>query len=210
MQLDQIPTPSLPIPTQDYDRLYQQQSNNILRLFFNRIAAALNAVLGTHGGRYISSPAGSFSSTTTQTVAAPATPTRITFSATDFGSGVQYHSGNGVYADISGVYNLQFSVQVTNADNQNHDVDIWLRKNGADIANTASVATISSTHGGVIGYHVMAANFFITLEAGEYVELWWAASSTSVKLEYLPAITTPFISPGSPSAVMTLSLISAT
>ena len=209
MQLDQIPTPALPIPPQEYDRLYQQQGNNVLRLFFNRISTALNAVLGTHGGRYISNPAGSFSSASTQTTAGAATPTRVTFSTSDFSSGVHYHSGNGIYADISGVYNLQFSVQVTNSDTKDHDIDIWLRKNGVDVANTASVATIASTHGGIIGYHVLAANFFISLEAGDYIELWWAASATSVKLEYLPAITTPFISPGSPSAVVTLVLISA-
>ena len=210
MKLDQIPPPSLPIPSDRYDRLYHQQHNNILRLFFNAITRALNALFGTHGGQYISTPAGEFISAATQTPTAAATPKLVTLDTTTYSSGMHYSPGNGLYADVSGVYNVQFSIQFTNTAVQDHDVDIWLRKNGGDIANSASVATVPSLHGNQPGYLIVAASFFVTLNAGDYVELWWAASSTSVQINYLPAITTPFTSPGSPSVVVSLSMVNAT
>lgn len=209
MNLDKVAAPALPVPGPVYDRLFQQQQNNILRLFFSKLTAGINALFGTHGGQYISTPAASFSSTTTQSVAAAATPTRVTLSVTDYASGLHYTPGNGIHTDVNGIYNVQFSVQVTNNDSQAHDIDIWVRKNGVDVPNTASVSTVQSTHGGIAGYQIVAANFFIPLVAEDYIELWWAASNTSVQLNYLPAITTPFVSPGSPSVVVTLNLVNA-
>jgi CheY-like chemotaxis protein len=102
---------------------------------------------------------------------------------------------------------------LTNTQVQDHDVDIWFRKNGStsayDIPNTASVQTVPSTHGGQPGYQVIAANFYISITAGDFIELWWAASSTNVQLNTRPAITTPFTSPAAPSVVVTASFVSA-
>lgn len=39
--LGQPIAPNLPLATQDYDRQYQDQLNNVLRLYFSRIDAAL-------------------------------------------------------------------------------------------------------------------------------------------------------------------------
>jgi flagellar motor switch protein FliM len=35
--------PNLPIPPSTYDRLYQDQLNNVLRLFFNLLVSSINA-----------------------------------------------------------------------------------------------------------------------------------------------------------------------
>lgn len=207
--LQKAASPNLPLAPVDYDRQYQEQLNKDLRLYFNRLNAVVNALLGQYGGQYVDNPFASFSSTATQTVAAPATPTLLTFTTTDYTNGVHYNPGNGFHADVSGVYNLQFSAQLVNSDTQIHDADIWLRKNGVDLPNTASVASVQGTHGGIAGYHIMAANFFVTLQSGDYVELWWASNSTLLAVTYLPSITTPFASPGSPSIVATLSFVSA-
>lgn len=206
--LDLVPVPALPLPSTEYNPQGDQQFKNVLRLFFNRIVSNLNAVLGTRGGQYISNPYGAFSSLSTQSVAAAATPTRVSFDATDFSSGVSYTAGNGIHVAQTGLYNLQFSMQLTNNDTQLQDADVWLRKDGVDVANTASVVTVTGTHGGHVGYQVLAANFYLQLNAGEYVEFWWAASSTQVTLNYLPAITTPFASPGAPSVIATVSFVS--
>jgi hypothetical protein len=40
--LGQPIAPNLPLATQDYDRQYQDQLNNVLRLYFNRIDATFN------------------------------------------------------------------------------------------------------------------------------------------------------------------------
>ena len=166
------------------------------------------------GHVYDKFPHGSFSSTQTQSVAAPATPTRVTFNVTDYSRFISYVAGDGIHVQRSGLYNLQFSCQVTNIDTQIHDVAVWLRKgiaggSAVDVPRTTSVISVAETHGGVAGHHVVAANFFLYMTAGDFVELWWASSSESVKLETLPAITLPFVAPASPSVVLTLSYISS-
>lgn len=159
-------------------------------------------------------PHGAFTSTQTQSVAAAATPTRVTFNLTDYSRLVEQIAGDGIHVYQSGLYNLQFSMQLTNADVQIHDAAVWLRKGSGlgaatDVPNTASVVSVAETHGGISGHHVLAANFPVYLDVDDYVELWWAASSTSVQLETLPAITTPFASPASPSVVLTLTYVSS-
>ena len=149
---------------------------------------------------------GSFSSTTTQSVSVINTPTLVTFDTTDYSSHTS-RTSNKLYVDTAGLYNVQFSLQATNSDAQAHDADIWIRKNGTDIANSASVFSVHGSHGGQPGYQIVAANFFIRFAANDYVEFWWSSNSTQIQLNYLPAITTPFTSPGAPSIVCTISYV---
>lgn len=207
--LQKVANPSLPLPGKQYDSQYQDQLNNVLRLYFNRLGASFNGLLDpTYGGEALYFPHAAFHSTQTQTVSAANTPTLITFNNTDFASGIRYVAGDGLHFDTAGIFNLAFSIQVTNYDTQAHDVYIWIRYNGSDYPYSASAATVSGTHGGLAGKNVVAANFFGQSAAGGYVELWWAADSTQVKLETLAPTTSPFAMPGSPSVVTTISFVS--
>lgn len=47
--VNKIAAPALPAPTQDYSYLYQNQFNNVLRLYFNRIQGILGQ-LNTDSG----------------------------------------------------------------------------------------------------------------------------------------------------------------
>jgi hypothetical protein len=57
-------------------------------------------------------------------------------------------------------------------------------------------------------YALAAANFFISLNTGDSVALYWATDFNSVSLVSLPALTTPYARPVSPSVVATLSFVS--
>lgn len=157
-------------------------------------------------------PYGAFQSTANQTVSTINTPTRVALDTTDFASGMNLVIGDGIHVTNAGLYNVQFSIQVTNADTQIHDLDIWIRKGASggtasDVAGTASVCSVVGTHGGQPGYQFNAANFFIRFNAGDFIEFWWSTNSTQVTLQALPAITTPFTSPAAPSAVVTLTWV---
>jgi hypothetical protein len=128
--------------------------------------------------------------------------------AVDYASDVYYTAGNGIHVGHSGIYNVQFSIQLTNANTQAGDAAIWLRVDGVDVPWSSSVVTVPSTHGGVPGYYVISANFYLELLAGQYLEFWWAASDIQVELNALPPITTPFVNPGSPAVVVTVSFVS--
>lgn len=204
------PAPNLLIAPRDYAPRYHDQTNNVLRLYFNRLGGggALGALLGPLGGQYLNIPHGDFQCRTTQTQTTINTPKLIALDTTSFALGMYREVGDGIHVEQPGLYNIQFSAQLTNNAVQNHDADIWLRKNGVDVPYSASVVTVPSTHGGIAGHYVVAANFYIDLLAGDYIEFWWAASDLSVQIETLPPITTPFTSPGSPGFVATVTFVS--
>jgi hypothetical protein len=104
----------------------------------------------------------------------------------------------------AGVYNIQFSAQLDNSDNQDHDADIWLAKNGSTVANTNTQITVPSSHGGTNGNAVASVNFVLTLAAGDYVELMWQVQNTSISLPYY-AISAP--QPATPSLIVTVSQV---
>jgi hypothetical protein len=208
-----VAPPRLPTATNTYERQYQDQLLDILRLYFNRLGGNLNTLVGANGGKYINNPYGAFSSQVVQSVAAINTPTRVSFSNTDYANNVYYTAGDGFHVGQDGVYNIQFSAQLTNADVQAHDAAIWLRQGAGtgaavDVPYTNSVTTVPSVHGGQPGHHVIAANFFVQLAANDFVEFWWSTNSTQVTLDALPAITTPFVAPGAPSIVATVTFVS--
>jgi hypothetical protein len=42
------PVPNLPLGPQDYDRRFQDQLNNVLRLYFNQLNNALNVIVNSY------------------------------------------------------------------------------------------------------------------------------------------------------------------
>ena len=52
--------PNLPLGTDQYDRRYQDQFSNVLRLYFNQLRNALTELFGDQGGKYLRFPNGAF------------------------------------------------------------------------------------------------------------------------------------------------------
>jgi hypothetical protein len=105
----------------------------------------------------------------------------------------------------AGIYNIQFSLQLSNSDTSNEqDFDIWLRKNGADVTASNTQYTIVKKHSGTNGHNVAALNFLVTAAANDYFELAYAVTSTSVTIEAIPAITSPYTRPATPSVIVTV------
>lgn len=112
-----------------------------------------------------------------------------------------------IQVENAGTYNIQFSVQLVNTDSQIHDMDIWLRKNGTNMADTNSQFSVPERHGGVDGHVVAALNLFVNLAPNDYVELMWATSNSTTTIAYLPAKSNP-TRPATPSVIVTVSLAS--
>lgn len=153
-------------------------------------------------------PYGAFQDSTDQSAASTTTAYAITFNTTDFSNGVTLSNSSRINFKNAGIYDIQFSIQLANDDSQIQDVDIWLRKNGTNIANTNSRFSVDSKHGSVKGHVIAALNFFVEVAANDYIELMWATSSTLVILEHIGTQTTPD-RPATPSAVLTASYMSA-
>lgn len=206
--LNQVAPPALPLAREQYDRPYQDQLNNILRLYFVQLASTLNSLVGDTGGRFLQTPYAAIQRTTDKTFTAN-TVTQITFDQNDYLNGCTNDGTDGIAVTYNGLYNYQFSVQLKNTDSQIHSAWIWLRVNNVDVPGTGSKFDVISSHGGTPGYIIAACNFYVDLVAGDTVEMWAAVSNTQVTFEAEAAQTSPFPMPAIPSVVATLSFVSS-
>lgn len=150
---------------------------------------------------------GSFWDTTDQTIASTTTAYVIGISNADTNNdGVSVVSGNRLTVANAGVYRASISIQFTNNQPQAYDAVFWMRKNGVDIADSASRVTVPSTHGGINGHLIVMVELVQKLAAGDYLQYAWTAENTGVKIETLPAGTTP-VHPQIPSVIVTVNQI---
>ena len=127
---------------------------------------------------------------------------------TDFSNDVTIVDTTKLTATKAGLYNLQWSGQFNNSDTSLHDASVWLRINGADIAGSTGYFSIPNTHGGIDGHAIVGWNYYIQLNAGQYVELWWSTDNQKVTLECYGTSTGP-TRPATAAVVATLSFVSA-
>jgi len=122
---------------------------------------------------------GSFSDTTDQTQTATNTAKAMTFNTTDLSFGVYIGSPSSrIYVDRISVYNIQFSAQILNASGGTHDIWIWLRKNGTDVADSATQIRVEGNNTEAVA----AWNFLLKMNADDYFELMWEVTDTAVSL----------------------------
>jgi hypothetical protein len=202
MRLQKTPPPALPYAVPAYTPTYIDQLLKVLRLYFNRVSDVLNAITGVNGGQYIDCPNGLFFSTTDQPIVAANTAQSIKLPIEYLNNAVRVNSvtDSRVYVDVGGVYNFQFSGQLLSGSASAKQVYIWISRNGTDIGYSTHQYTVSGS-----GNHLnISWNFDIDLDAGEYIEMQWAADDTNMKLE---AAVATALHPGMPSAVMAVNFI---
>ena len=202
-----VEPPALPQATDAYARAYQDQTNNVFRLFFNRLCNGLNAILGVNGGANIQSPHGAFQSNVDQT-ATINTATVMTFNVTDYSNAVSVVSNSEITVTTAGIYNLQWSGQFENTDTVLHNASVWIRVNGTDVVGSNGLVAVPNKHGGIDGQTIAAWNYFVELQANQYVELWWSTVNAGVSLQAYAAGVTP-TRPTTASVIATLSFVSA-
>jgi hypothetical protein len=125
----------------------------------------------------------------------------VKFRTMDFSNGVTVNSDTEITIANTGIYNLQFSFQFQNVDSQEHDVTIWLRKNGSDVLGSAGFVAVIASHGGTPGHCLPSWNYLLDAVGGDYYELYWSATSTQVTLHYYPGSLPP---PSAASAIFTV------
>ena len=199
--------PRLPAAPVQYDAQFIEQYTNILRLYFNQLDNLTGALLGESGGRFIRFPYGAFSSDQDQTATAN-TATLMTLNTTDFANEVSIATSKITVAN-SGIYNLQFSVQLENSNNAPQDVFIWLKQNGTDIVgSTGKVGMPARKNPGDPFHSIVGWNYYLEMDASDYVEIYWSTTSADVSIQFYAASASP-TKPATQSVVATLSFVSA-
>lgn len=113
-----------------------------------------------------------------------------------------------ITAAYTGVYDIQFSSQYNSTNVALQDVSVWLRKNGSDVANTNTMVSVANSHGGVDGHVVVARNFVLSVQAGDYLELCWSNTDAAVSMAFTAAQASP-VRPATPSVMTTLTFVSS-
>lgn len=139
--------------------------------------------------------------TTTFTPAAINTAYAVTFNTTAYARGIRVGSPTSrILCNRPGVYNFIFSAQVDKTSGGTANIWMWGRKNGTDIAQSASRSQIQGNNAELI----MTVNFFVEMSNGDYFELMYAVDDVSVIL--LAEAATAF-APAVPSVIVTVNQV---
>lgn len=153
---------------------------------------------------------GSFYSTVTQSNSPVNTPIYLTVNHADpSNNGIVWYNNDGAgnYREIKvlndGVYNVQFSVQLTNGSSSKEDVLIWFTKNEIDVSNSTSSVTLSGNGDDLIP----SWNYVYNLKANDRIGIKWASSSSQMSIPAVAAQSSPYVAPAIPSVIITLNQI---
>lgn len=152
---------------------------------------------------------GVFSDTATKAPAAIYTPYDITFNTTDFAKGFSRGSPTSrIVASASGLYNFQFSAQISSGSSSAKKLWVWPRVNGVDIPNSNSEVTVAANNAA----EVIAWNWVLSLNANDYFQIMYATDDTNVQIVATAATTgavgtATFARPAVPSIILTVTQV---
>lgn len=201
-EIERPADPVIPYATQQYERRYFDQTFNVLRIFFVRLMATVNSLFNAdnNGGKFLYMPRGNFYSTSDQTAAATDTGYAVTFNQTNYTSGVTLSNNTRINVVDAGTYHFDVTLQIEHNNSSETSVTVWEEKNGIAISYSGHKFDVKGNDDYVIHW-----GFTVTLEASDYIEIYWATGDTQLNL-HSEAATSPH--PGIPSASVETVLVS--
>jgi hypothetical protein len=201
--IGKVQSPALPVAPVSPLRVYLDDLNNIIRLFFNKISNSVNLVTGSNGARFIDTPNGLFFDTGDQAIEDVNVAQPVRFNQTYLSNAVTINglTTSEITVTYSGVYNFQFTGQVRSTSGSSKLIFVWLRRSTVDVGYSAREYSVSGS-----GKELeISWNFNIDLQAGQYIQIMWAADDADLQLDTVAA-SSPH--PGIPSAVVAVTLVS--
>jgi hypothetical protein len=146
---------------------------------------------------------GSFYDMTDQPLASITAAQPIAIGTLAEANGISIENADEVTFEYEGTYSLTFSVQITNYANSVQKAVFWVKKNGVDYPDSATEMDLQPRKASNNpNRQVITINYVATAEAGDYVQVFWAGDSTQLRVESLPAGTSP-VYPAVPSIILT-------
>jgi hypothetical protein len=209
--------PNLPIAPVDYSQQFMDQYSNALRLYFNEIDNFAQPFSNNNGGSYLKFPFIAASDSATQYATGANVATVVLWNQLDVGSGFTLNANSTATAEFSGTYKITYSLQFANDDNAAHDAIVWLKVNGVNANNSTTIFTLPARKSaGVPSFVCGYSEVVFELNGGDNVGLWWgtdqaaaANGATGTYIVAVPAQTTPMAYPAAPSAIGSITFVSA-
>lgn len=147
---------------------------------------------------------GGFSDSTSQYAALITQSYAVTFDTTDLSNDVVLGTPTSeIVFNRAGTFSLVFSAQLANSHTDDLNINMFLRLNGSDIANSNTVVTVPKKHGSSDGHAVMTVNFMLDVVENDVIELMWNTEGVDAFLEAKPSSATP-PTPATPSVIFTI------
>jgi len=140
---------------------------------------------------------GNFFDTTTQNVVGVNTYQPVRLNTTDLSNQVSIANSSHIVVANSGVYNIQFSLQIDKTQGSGAHIYIWLKKNNIDVSNSATELAVQGTNSEVVA----AWNFVVQSEANDYYELMWSSTDEHIRLK---AVGASAVVPAIPSVIVSV------
>lgn len=130
--------------------------------------------------------------------AAPDTIYAFPLDTTNMASDIVANNTSRINIVKPGRFKLITSIQVKNADNTtDHIMRFWLRKNGADVANSATLITPLK-----LQEQVIAMDWMVESDGDDYFEIVYYVNDVDVTFPYYAAGTTPVTYPAAPPIIV--------
>jgi hypothetical protein len=126
----------------------------------------------------------------------------VGYDSTDFERGIRLQSSNRLYVDNSGLYNIQYALQFHNSGGGGGSAHahVWFKVNGNAVAETGARQSVTTNS----EYQVSSRDYFLTLVAGDYVQLAWSTNHTGIGLYHeVAASPVPVVA----AAVLTMTMV---
>ena len=140
---------------------------------------------------------GNFFDTTTQTIVGVSTHQPVRLNTTDLSNQVSIANSSHIVIANSGIYNIQFSLQIDKTQGSGAHIYIWLRKNGLDVPNSATELAVQGTSSEIVA----AWNFVVSSNANDYYELMISATDIHIRLK---AASASGVVPAIPSVIVSV------
>ena len=109
-----------------------------------------------------------------------------------------------ITAQHTGLYNIQFSAQLHTTANEACQFSVWFAMTGSNMINSNTEYTVEKISGG--GNSVAALNLLTSIEANDWVELYWSNATGNGQLQYIGTQSTP-TRPATPSVIVTVTQV---
>ena len=121
----------------------------------------------------------------------------FTYTTTQISADINVTNNSRINIPKAGTYNFQFSIQIYQG-SAAATINVWLKKNGSNIANTNSQITVGSNSS-----QLMALNLWDSASANDYYELAYVSSSSNTQFTTLAG----FGYPNAPQIIMTVNQV---
>jgi len=152
---------------------------------------------------FVAANYGMFQHNATLTNGGATTANLFLLDTTDFANGISVVDTSKVTIATSGIYNFQFSAQFARTGGLGFSTaEVWLSKNGANVAETNGQVNIPQSGGKTIA----AWNYLIQANSGDYFQLYWSSTDTGLEVLYAAAGTNP-TRPVTPAIIITVAQV---